>query len=213
LVGEFSVIVLGVLLALAADRWNQGRTDQALAAEYHARLLTELVADSVRLEQHRVDARDAGAACVQLYAAVRGAATDSTVMRAYFGCVTGTLPHAGGGTYSELQSTGLLRLLPASSRQALFDYYGFVEGMRGRLQARRERGRADLIEAYASTGGNMPREVVAMPDFLRRFRAYPNIEELVMAATSHQGAESQLAEFWINELAHLIAEVRRSPPG
>lgn len=35
---EFVVIVVGVLVALAADRWNQGRMDTAAEAEYIARL-------------------------------------------------------------------------------------------------------------------------------------------------------------------------------
>jgi hypothetical protein len=209
-VGELSVIVLGVLLALAADRWNQGRTDRSLAEDYHTRLLAELVSDSIRLEEHRMEAREGGAACVQLYTAVREAASDSTVIRSYFGCVGSTLPHAGGGTYSELQSTGFLRLLPTSSRQALFDYYGFVEGMRGRLQARRDRERADLIEAYAKTGGNMPRDVVPLAEFLQSFRSYPNIEGIIMGCRSHQGAESTLVGIWITELADLISEIRQN---
>jgi hypothetical protein len=197
-VGELSVIVLGVLLALAADRWNQGRTDRALAEDYHTRLLAELVSDSIRLEEHRMEAREGGAACVQLYTAVREAASDSTVIRSYFGCVGSTLPHAGGGTYS---------------RQALFDYYGFVEGMRGRLQARRDRERADLIEAYAKTGGNMPRDVVPLAEFLQSFRSYPNIEGIIMGCRSHQGAESTLVGIWIAELADLISEIRQRGAG
>ncbi|MGI9628968.1 MAG: hypothetical protein ACR2QM_19210, partial [Longimicrobiales bacterium] len=47
LVGELLVIVVGVMLALAVDRWNQARVDGALATEYHTRLLAELVADSI----------------------------------------------------------------------------------------------------------------------------------------------------------------------
>lgn len=210
--GELAVIVLGVLLALGADRWNQERTDRALAADYHTRLLEELVSDSIRLEEHQIEAREGDAAGVQLYTAVRNAASDSTVLRAYYGCVRGSLPHGGGATYFELQSTGLLRLFPASSRQDLFDYYGFVEGMRGRLQGRRELERADLIEAFAKSGGNMPRDVVPLAEFLERFRSYPNIEGIIMGCVSHQGAVNTLVGIWITELAQLISEIRQNPP-
>jgi hypothetical protein len=95
----------------------------------------------------------------------------------------------------------------------LFDYYGFAEGMRGRLQARRDRERANLIEAYAKSGGNMPRDVVPLADFLERFRSYPNIEGIIMGADSHQGAESTLGRIWVTELAGLISEIRQNPPG
>jgi len=204
---------LGVLLALAADRWNQDRTDRALAEDYHARLLAELVSDSIRLEAHEAAARERQAAGVQLYTAVRSAVNDSTVLRAYYGCIGGSLPHGGGATYSELQSTGLLRLFPASSRQELFDYYGSVEGIRERLQTRRDRDRADLIQAWTTSGGNMPRDVVPLVEFLERFRSYPNIDGLIMGCVAVQGGEFTLAEIWIAELAELISEIRQNPPG
>jgi len=123
------------------------------------------------------------------------------------------LPHGGGATYSELQSTGLLRLFPASSRQELFDYYGSVEGIRERLQTRRDRDRADLIQAWTTSGGNMPRDVVPLVVFLERFRSYPNIEGIIMGCVAFQGGEFTMAEIWVAELAQLISEIRQNPPG
>ena len=213
LAGELAVIVLGVLLALAVDRWNQGRVDSALADEYHARLLAELVADSVRLEEHRVDASRRRSAGVQLFEAVRREVPDTIPRALFFDCGGSALPHGGGGTFSELQSTGLLRLLPSSSRQELFDYYGYVEGMRGRLQARRDRERADFNEAFARSGGQMPEEVISRVDFTERFRSYPNIEGIVMGCVMHQSAESGLVGQWVEQLAQVLSVIRQSPPG
>ena len=45
---EFVVIVLGVLVALAADRWAQDRADRDLEAAYVQRLTNEIRGDSVR---------------------------------------------------------------------------------------------------------------------------------------------------------------------
>lgn len=47
---EFIVIVAGVLVALAADRWNQGRIDVEAETEYIARLEAEIRRDGLRAE-------------------------------------------------------------------------------------------------------------------------------------------------------------------
>jgi len=49
LVGEFTVIVLGVLVALAVDDWNQYRNDREVEAGILARMADELVADGADL--------------------------------------------------------------------------------------------------------------------------------------------------------------------
>ena len=43
--GEFAVIVLGVLVALGVDGWNQGRKDSALEGDYLQRLEEDVRAD------------------------------------------------------------------------------------------------------------------------------------------------------------------------
>lgn len=49
LAGEFTVIVLGVLVALAVDDWNQYRNDREVEAGILARMAEELVADGADL--------------------------------------------------------------------------------------------------------------------------------------------------------------------
>lgn len=49
LIGEFLIIVLGVLVALAVDDWAQQREDHALEAELLTRMEAELVADGADL--------------------------------------------------------------------------------------------------------------------------------------------------------------------
>jgi hypothetical protein len=44
--GEFVVILLGVLVALAADRWNQSRLESLTEGLYLERLADDLRADS-----------------------------------------------------------------------------------------------------------------------------------------------------------------------
>lgn len=49
---ELVVIILGVLVALAADRWNQTRIDRAVQDAYLARFVREIRADSVRAAEY-----------------------------------------------------------------------------------------------------------------------------------------------------------------
>lgn len=57
LVGEFAIIVIGVLVALAVDDWNQYRSDRRLEAGILSRMENELVADGADLATADWDAR------------------------------------------------------------------------------------------------------------------------------------------------------------
>ena len=85
--------------------------------------------------------------------------------------------------------------------------------MRGRLQSVRDRQRADLNVAFGRSGGVMPREVVSLAEFTDRFRAYPDIEGIVMGCVNHQSAEDTLVLQWIEELSLVLSAIRQSPPG
>ena len=57
LIGEFVVIVLGVLVALGVDDWNQERSDRELEINLLDRMQSELLADGADLASADVDAR------------------------------------------------------------------------------------------------------------------------------------------------------------
>ena len=54
LVGEFAVIVLGVLVALGFDDWRQNRADRELEQYLLGRLSNDLVADATDLKLAQV---------------------------------------------------------------------------------------------------------------------------------------------------------------
>ena len=214
LLGEFTVIVLGVLAALAADRWNQGRLDQQLAASYPARLVAELTADSVRLEGHRRRADRAIASGLALLEVVQSTAPDSTARSLYYGCSAGALPHPGGATFNEIQNTGGLRLLSTEVQQTLFDYYGFVGGIRGRIEDARRAERTPYNTAGNQSGAWMPRDRVSQLEFTERLRAYPNVEGLIQGCVAYQrGANQSLVGSWIRRLGEVLETVRAEQAG
>jgi hypothetical protein len=164
--------------------------------------------DSARLEEHREEARRGRADGIGLVEALRGSAADSTIMRLYFSCAGTALPYKGGATFEELQSTGLLRLLSEDVRQALFEHYGFVDGLLGRLDRIRREDRSELATAINQSGGFMPRDVISSDEFTARLRDIPNIDGIAMGCVALQTAEDVLIAPWVERtgrLAELIA--------
>jgi len=209
LVGELAVIILGVMIAIAADRWNQGRLDQRAAQEFSARLIEELVADSVRLVQHAIAADTRAGECVRLLEVVRSSRPDDAARDLYFAATGAAPPHPGGAVFGELQSTGSLRLLPSGVAQLLFDYYGYVDGTLERLENVRRVDRSAMVEAANRSGAFMPDDVVTPLEFTERLRRYPQIEGIVMGCVAAQASESGLiARFWLPRLTETLAELR-----
>jgi hypothetical protein len=198
------------MIAIAADRWNGSRLDQSAAAEYSVRLIDELVADSVRLEEHARAAEVRQAECVRLYEVVRSTSPDSTARALYFAATGAPPPYRGGATFEEFQSTGGLRLLPEGVAQLLFDYYGFVDGTLERLENVRRVDRSAMVEAANRSGVFMPREKVSLYDFTERLRAYPGIDGVVMGCVAAQASEAGLvSSFWLPRLSETLTSLRR----
>jgi hypothetical protein len=72
LTGELLVIVIGVLIALAADRWNQTRSESVTAAEYLVRVGEDIRSDSATIERFLARSEVYGAARDSLMAALSG---------------------------------------------------------------------------------------------------------------------------------------------
>jgi len=208
LAGEFTVIVVGVLVALAADRWNQTRDAQAQAADFTDRLEAELIADSVRLEDHRQALQAQVPDGLALLDIVRGTAPDTTARSLQFACSGGTAPHKGGATFSEIQSVGSLGLLAPAIRQTLFDYYGYADGIQRRIEDIRLRDRHALRLAADRSGAWMPVDVVPRAEFTERLRDYPDIEGIVMGCIALLLGERAIVGQWSNRLAETLAVVR-----
>jgi hypothetical protein len=111
-VGEFFLIVFGVLAALMVDTWIEARDDDNLRLEYEARLLDDLTTDQEALN-HRV----------KFFRAVRGFGTDTldrirsgepvgqdALLAAFYAAEIFQFAPIKN-TYADMQSTGNIRLL------------------------------------------------------------------------------------------------------
>lgn len=206
---EFTVIVLGVLVALAADRWNQGRVEDAASAEYVHRLLEELVSDSARLAAQLPVAEAGAEAALALLEVVRGSEPDTTAWQLHYTCMSGDFTQVGGATYNELQSSGNLRLLPPDLRELLFGYYAFAQGMVKRIDENRGLFRHPMVYASGMSGAFLPTSPGSRAEFTERLRAFPGIEEAVMGCYTYQraGVRGLLGQ-WIGRLAPVIDSIR-----
>jgi hypothetical protein len=213
LAAEFVVIVVGVAIALATDRWNQDRTDQERAESYRSRLLIELKADQDRLIAE-VDAVERSMFfSVDLLDLVQGKAVpEESVYQLYYRCARNApLPYAGGATFQEMQSVGDLGLIEEELRQGLFDYYGFVESQLLRMQDTRQIGRNPMTEAAFNTGAWLPGDrQLSDEEFLTRLQEYPGIGEIVNSCVAFHNTSGNMIEQWLIQLSDLL-ELLRAP--
>lgn len=127
--GELLVIVAGVLIALWIEGWRESQIDAESARTYTARLEADLVADSARLAaRHAAESRAirlAEAALAFSEGGWNGTQDTVEILSAYHfaGFVNFLVPQST--TWDDLVSTGNLRLLDPSLREALGAYYKF----------------------------------------------------------------------------------------
>jgi len=153
LVAEFIVVVLGVLLALAADRWNQGRADTVLEAAYMTRLIAEVRADSLQFEARLQQIPQNMAALDSLVGVLDGSVTPANLLRT----ITRATPAfylRPPSTWQELEATGSINILrDPGVREALSTYYGSQRVTRDRAFERvQDRGREPLYDALYRLG-------------------------------------------------------------
>lgn len=112
IVGEFFLIVFGVLAALMVDTWIEARNDDSLRLEYEARLLDDLKADRDALK-HRVKfftaVRIFGMDTLDRIHSGEPVGQDALLAAYYASEIFNFTPIEN--TYIDLQSTGNIRLL------------------------------------------------------------------------------------------------------
>ena len=125
LVGEFFLIVLGVLAALMVDTWIQQRDDDSLRQEYIARLADDLESDRQSLDYRISFFTSVHSFGLQTLASLKtdGPVDHDAILAAYYASENFTFRPIEN-TYQDLQSTGNIRLLEdLALRLGLASYY------------------------------------------------------------------------------------------
>jgi hypothetical protein len=206
--------VLGVLAALAADRWNQDRLDRVQETDYVERLTADIRSDSIRAARYLRDFESIELARDSLLRFVDGevevGSPVSTVMRAF---AQFTLPTPA--TWHELLGGGSLGSIRDSRVRAIISEYYVTQRANLELNLTRSdrRGRDPFTDALYPMGLFLPciasQECAVQGEGLdgepdpspvyralpsQVFRTWPGIRELLTGLGSHHGSQRLFAQ-------------------
>jgi len=131
LLGEFFVIVVGVLIALWVDQLREAHVNAGLEVEYLKLLVVDLDADLAQFDETEAWMRRGEAAAATVLALYEGSpptASKADLVAAVETAGWQYFPSITRHTLEDLRSTGNLRLIrDAELRRAIADYYATVE--------------------------------------------------------------------------------------
>lgn len=157
LLGEFVVIVLGVLVALWVDQLREARVNAELEVEYLESLSADLDADLAQFDEAQAWMRRSETAAATVLALYGGSPPDGNLADQVAAVETAgwqMAPSITRNTIDDLRSTGNLRLIrDAAIRRAIADYYTTVENALGPLAAMQDR----IWDQYDARVGNVLR--------------------------------------------------------
>jgi hypothetical protein len=133
LLGEFVVIVVGVLMALWVDGLREARYNAALEIEYLASFVTDLEADLAQFDETEAWMRRSEAAAATVLALYQGSPPTENVADLVMAVETAgwqAWPVITRNTIDDLKSTGNLRLIRDKNlRRAIAAYYTIIENV------------------------------------------------------------------------------------
>jgi hypothetical protein len=202
LLGQFVVIVVGVLVALWADQLRAARADAALEVEYLQSFIIDLDADLAQFDSADAWSRRQESAAARVIALYDGSQPTSDVLDLVAAVETAGwqyVPSITRNTIDDLRSTGNLRLIrDPALRRAIAGYYTTVEtvsvpnaAMRDRMwneydarvgQVLEPGVRLRVLQGDASFGHGIssdalaPAEVPALTDLVSALKAVPALK-------------------------------------
>jgi hypothetical protein len=208
LLGEFVVIVVGVLMALWVDQLREARGNAALEVEYVKSLLIDLEADLVQYDTTEAWMRRSEAAAATVLALYEGSPPTENAVDLVAAVETAGwqyFPSITRNTIDDLRSTGNLRLIrDPALRRAIASYYATVEivsiplaDMRNRIWAQYDARVANVLgpaERLAvlqfwpgSFGQGTTSDAITAADA-------PSVEELIAALRAFPELETAAGE-------------------
>ena len=139
---EFLILVVGILLALAVDRWAEEYRDAQTASEYITRLRSDVATDLAAYAEtvtwsHSID--DSALYVLQVYRGQDPAPEEYDLLALHmYRASRGVKGRTTTTTYDDLVSTGNMALLPVSIRDAITRYYGLKTVYETRLASLEE---------------------------------------------------------------------------
>jgi hypothetical protein len=131
---EAAVILVGVMIALAADRWVQGLDERAQESDIVGRLAEDLQSDSAIIASRLADARSKQAFAIRLLQddPVAPAGEPAAFLAAFETVSWSPVLESSRATWDDLIATGRSSLISEqAARRALSGYYEWIERVTG----------------------------------------------------------------------------------
>ena len=132
-IGEIILVVIGILLALQINTWNQEKKNRALEARYYCQFLQDVVQDSLEIEGLILASHQRIAACNRSIAILQ---KDEVEMELITNEFLATLANASkafianSASFDDVTSSGNIKILSdLELKNLLSDYYSDVEAM------------------------------------------------------------------------------------
>jgi hypothetical protein len=206
LLTEFAVIVAGVLVALAADRWNQDRLDAQLEAVYLKRLIEDLTRDSLVAEWAVASVPGSMATRDSLLASVEGlhplpADMVNAIDEAWNRPQLGEPP-----TWEELKASGRLSLLTdPETLSALSSYYAYRGRAITNMESAAIRGRSPFVDVIYQVGLVV---IPAYPGAEEAFLAWPGMRQLLVGLGGYHSIVDYFSTGLISESGAALQRLR-----
>lgn len=146
MVGELLIVIVGVLIALAVDSWNDARLERRVEDGVLERLISDVESDTAKFTWWSNNVVEKLAALGQVFAILDDptspvqdslAFLNAIAVGAYYGW---NHPAVRRTTFDELVSSGKLGLIDDPRvRRRIIEYYYLVDDSRMRIEARRTR--------------------------------------------------------------------------
>ena len=150
---ELLIIVIGILIALALDSWNQEREDRALSQEYMDRLVADIRSDVVLANQLLVGLESKSSSLAFLADLASDHSSTTSNPSAILQALPETLmlafnaPSVRTATFDDMMSTGRLSLITSITlRDKVLEYYDLGTNSEQRLEGRMTRYPLNVFE-------------------------------------------------------------------
>jgi hypothetical protein len=206
--GEIAVIVIGILIALAVDRWKEARSERRLEREYLEGLERDLRQDSTRLSDYCDEVTTALAEAENLLEVLRGTAEPAgdSFGGQLIRTANGNEPIYSLTAYTELSSGNLRLIRNDALRHQIVEYYSAIlTGERARSRTTPQLWYDTGIQPFLVELWNIlpagdwlgwfqgaPSDL-DVPEIVRQLRSRPRVEEYLEGA--RRARHLQLTKF------------------
>lgn len=222
---ELLILVAGILLALAVDRWVEEQRDAKTANEYVARLRSDVATDLAAYADtvawsHSID--DSSVYVLHIYRGRNPPPDEYDLLALHlFRASWASKGRTTTTTYDDLVSTGNMALLPVRVRDAITNYYGLKNAYERRLAVMEETARSGYWRTPEAVLGPdlTPRVWLGIQGHRPDFRveqgelglSEADVVQIVSRLRAIQGFEAQLSEIRHQMMQRLILFGERLP--